>query len=274
MAAQTLFLERPDGKIAYELNGATGPLVVCVPGMGDLRGEYRFLSTRLVAAGFRVAMVDIRGHGESSTSFRDYSPAAIGSDIAALLVALNERAFIVGTSLAAASAVWAAAEAPSRVEGLVLAGPFVRDMPMNPFMLFLFRLLLFPLWGRAFWGVYYKSLYPSGVPADFADYRARLLANLREPGRYEALHAMAFAPKAPCEARIPEVRARTLVVMGTADPDFPKPEVEAKLVADRLSGQVFLAEGCGHYPHAEKPDLVAPRIVEFLREVADAARRA
>ena len=36
----TQYLRLQDGKIGYEENGS-GPLVVCVPGMGDLRGECR-----------------------------------------------------------------------------------------------------------------------------------------------------------------------------------------------------------------------------------------
>ena len=42
----TLFLEHANGRIAYDEAGA-GPLVVCVPSMGDVRGEYRFLAPRL-----------------------------------------------------------------------------------------------------------------------------------------------------------------------------------------------------------------------------------
>jgi hypothetical protein len=35
------WLERGDGRLAYSDEG-DGPLVVCVPGIGDLRQEYRF----------------------------------------------------------------------------------------------------------------------------------------------------------------------------------------------------------------------------------------
>lgn len=266
----TRFLDRPEGRIAWDLVGSEGPLVVCVPGLGDVRAEYRFLAPRLLDAGFRVATMDVRGHGESSTTYTDHSAAAVGSDVVALLDSLGERGFVVGTSMAAAAAVWAAAEAPARVSGLVLAGPFVRDLPMSGFTRLLLRALLTPPWGRSFWMAYLRTLYPSGLPPDFAEYRARLRENLGEPGRFEALRAMLAASKAPCEARITEVRARVLVVMGTRDPDFPDPAAEAKLVAQRLAGELFLVDGAGHYPHAEKPDVVAPRIVAFLREVASA----
>ena len=37
----TQFLMHEGGKIAYD-DAGTGPLVLCAPSMGDLRGEYRF----------------------------------------------------------------------------------------------------------------------------------------------------------------------------------------------------------------------------------------
>ena len=44
----TSFLDQLGGRIAYDDTGS-GPLVVCVPSMGDVRGEYRFLAPQLTA---------------------------------------------------------------------------------------------------------------------------------------------------------------------------------------------------------------------------------
>jgi predicted dienelactone hydrolase len=52
-AVNTSYLARPDGRIGYDVAGS-GPLVVLVPGMGDLRAGYRFLAPALRAAGYRV----------------------------------------------------------------------------------------------------------------------------------------------------------------------------------------------------------------------------
>jgi pimeloyl-ACP methyl ester carboxylesterase len=271
----TRFLPVPGGQIAWDLTGDAGPLVVCVPSMGDVRGEYRFLAPRLVAAGYRVATVDVRGMGESSVGFADVSAAAVGSDIVALLRAVlapGERASIVGTSMAAAAAVWAAAEASDLVDGIALVGPFVRDVPAPWYVRLLLRVMMAWPWGRLAWGSYLPSLYPKHKPADFEAYRAALLRNLAEPGRMVSLRGMMFASKAPCEARIGEVRARALVVMGSRDPDFQDPAAEAKLVAQRLRGEVVMIDGAGHYPHAEVPGEVAPVIVRFLDAGAAAAR--
>ena len=67
-ASDVRFLARTDGRIAYTLEG-TGPLVVAVPGMGDLRSTFRELTGPLLGAGFSVAVMDLRGHGASDTTF-------------------------------------------------------------------------------------------------------------------------------------------------------------------------------------------------------------
>ena len=50
IAAPASFLKVGNGSIAYEDSGGSGPLVVCVPGMGDVRRQYRFLAPALAGA--------------------------------------------------------------------------------------------------------------------------------------------------------------------------------------------------------------------------------
>jgi alpha-beta hydrolase superfamily lysophospholipase len=64
----THFLTLPDGRIAFDDQGQ-GPLILCVPAGGDLRSQYRFLTPQLVAAGYRVVTMDLRGQGESSVTW-------------------------------------------------------------------------------------------------------------------------------------------------------------------------------------------------------------
>ena len=71
---------------------------------------------------------------------------------------------------------------------------------------------------------------------------------------------MISASKSSCEARIGEVRAKTLVIMGEKDPDFPDPAAEASYVAQCLNGETLIIPGAGHYPHTERPDITLPGI--------------
>ncbi len=257
-------LEHQGGTLVYDDIGS-GPLIVCVPSMGDLRTEYRFLAPTLVQAGHRVISLDVRGHGATSTHWADYSVGAIGSDIVALIRSLNAGpALVIGESMAAGAAVWAAAEAPELVAGLVLIGPFVRGKPSWASKL-LYSILFSRPWGPAMWLWYYATLYPTQKPADFAQYKVALRANLSETGRLEALQAMLLASKAAAEARLSDVKAPVLVLMGSKDPDFKDPEAEAQWVAHNLQGTYHMIKDAGHYPHVEMPAVSGPLMLEFLQ---------
>ena len=259
----TQFLEIGAGKIAYDDTGS-GPLVVCAPSLGDLRAEYRFLTPQLVAAGFRVVTMDLRGLGESSPDWQDYSVGPVGSDMLALIRSLDAGpAILIGTSMAAGAAVWAAAENPELVSGLVLIGPFVRGETSSSSKL-LYNLLFARPWGPASWLMYFNTLYPTHKPADFADYTSTLKANLQEAGRLEAVQSMMTASKRASEERLPKVSAPTLVIMGSKDPDFKSPETEASWLTEQLSGRMLMMPDAGHYPHAEMPDKTGPEILGFM----------
>jgi pimeloyl-ACP methyl ester carboxylesterase len=256
------------GYIAYDDSGGNGPIIICVPGLGDLRQQYRFLAPRLKAAGFRVVTMDVRGHGQSGVDWTDYSAASVGADVVSLIHLLGaKKVYIIGNSMAGAAAVWAAAEIPGAFAGIVLIDPFVREMPPSVFLNAFLKVATLRPWGPSFWSMYYGSLYKSSPPSDLPAYREALVANLKEPGRIEAVKAMIFASKSPCEARIPKVRAPALVMMGSQDPDFDNPAAEAKWVADHLHGKKSMIAGAGHYPHVEYPDIVGAAIVAFIEEV-------
>jgi pimeloyl-ACP methyl ester carboxylesterase len=257
----------PGGKIAFEETGA-GPLVVVVPGMGDLRSSYRFVGPRLAAAGYRVLSMDLRGHGQTSVGWDDFSVSAVGSDILALIAAAGGGpAHVVGNSMAAGAAVVAAALEPERVRSLVLVDPFVRDMMPEWASTVLFGTFLRRPWGQALWRFLYRKEFASQVPPDFAVEAQRVHMSLAEPGRFEALRRMATASKIEAERSIPAVRAPALVIMGSKDPDFAKPEVEARRVATLLSGQVQMIDGAGHYPQAEMPDAFVEALLPFFASV-------
>ncbi|HYM83549.1 MAG TPA: alpha/beta hydrolase [Candidatus Dormibacteraeota bacterium] len=263
VGSEAFYLDRPGGRIAYDVAGE-GPLVVCVPGMGDLRSVYRHLVPTLVEAGHRAATMDLRGHGDSDATFEAYDDVAAGSDVVALIEELGAPATVIGNSMGAGAAVWAAAEAPSAVSALVLVGPFGRQAPTAPGAGLLFRLALLKPWGPSAWRAWYARLYPGRKPADLDAHRARIDESLRRAGHWRAFVATTHTSHAPVEARLGEVHVPALVVMGGRDPDFRDPSAEAAWIADRLHGRAMVLPEAGHYPQAEYPEVVGPAIRDFL----------
>ncbi len=261
----TQYLSRPNGEIAFEVSGA-GPLVVAIPGMGDARGSYRFLTPQLVDAGYRVASFDLRGHGESSSGFTEFDDMAAASDAIALIEELGGgSAFILGNSMGAAVAAIIAVDRPELVNGLVLIGPFVRDVPMPPGVGLALRVALLRPWGPKFWKTFHRRAFPAQRPADYDQYVEGLMASLTRPGSWRALQRTARTSHQPADDRLDAVKVPALVVMGSNDPDFRDPEAEANLVTTRLDAELLMVESAGHYPHAEFPDLVGARVLAFLK---------
>ena len=116
--------------LAYDLIG-DGPLVVLAHGMGDSRHSYRFVAPQLVAAGYRVANVDIRGCGESSPDWDGYSRTDIAGDLVALVRHLGGPAVIVGQSISGGAATIAAATAPDVITGIIELAPFTRKQSIS-----------------------------------------------------------------------------------------------------------------------------------------------
>lgn len=267
----TRHLVRPEGRIGYDVQGS-GPLVVLVPGMGELRSSYRYLTPLLVAAGYRVATTDLRGHGDSDASFRSYGDVATADDISALIAELGGSAVIIGNSLAAGAAVIVAAHHPEQVTGLVLVGPFVRNPPVSVITRTMFRLLMAPLWIASVWKGYMPTLYAGRKPADFAEYREAVIANLRRPGYGQAFSLTSRqADHDPAEAALGQVAAPTLVVMGERDPDFADPAAEARWIGESLGAQVVMVADAGHYPQSQQPEQTATAVLSFLDRVTSRA---
>jgi pimeloyl-ACP methyl ester carboxylesterase len=266
MLESNKMLELEKGQIAYDDTGGAGRIVLCLPGMGQLRSIYRFVAPKLRVEGYRVITMDVRGMGYSSVKWSDYSESAIASDVVALIEHLDAGpAVVIGNSISAGAAVCAGADYPELVSKLVLIGPSVRQVSISWWKKLTYRLALAGPWGLGTW-VNYQSqkLYPASKPPDLAYYNMILRKNLKEPGRMRAFRRMAKTDHRAAESRLEKVRSPTLVVMGGADPDFSDPAAEGKLVAKRLRGELVLLPGLGHYPQAEQPDAFLNSVNRFL----------
>jgi pimeloyl-ACP methyl ester carboxylesterase len=153
------------------------------------------------------------------------------------------------------------------VSGVVLIGPFVRDVPAPAWQRLMFRGMMAGPWARLAWMSYYPTFFPTRKGPDYAEHRAAIGTALARKGYARAFRATTRLSHAPAEAVLDQVDTNVLVVMGSKDPDFPDPRAEADLIASRLSGKVVMISGAGHYPQAEFPELTAPAVLEFARAV-------
>jgi pimeloyl-ACP methyl ester carboxylesterase len=260
----TRWLQRPEGRLAYDVDGE-GPLVVCLPGMGDLRQTFRHVVPALRAAGYRVATLDLRGHGDSDASFSAYDVPAAADDARALIETLGGGpAVVIGNSMGASAAALLAAQRPALVSGLVLAGPFLRDGSTPAWKRAMFRLVMAKPWAVAAWKAWLPKLYAGKRPADHDDYLERLFTSFAKPGHKQAFARTTGSSHAQTEAHLGDVRAPALVVMGALDPDFPDPAAEAAWAAEAVRGEVLLVPEAGHYPLAQQPETVTSALLRFL----------
>ncbi|MFJ9364354.1 alpha/beta fold hydrolase [Nocardia sp. NPDC101769] len=279
----TQYVDIDGGQIAYDEMGE-GPLVVLSHGMGIDRNAYRHLMPLLAAAGYRVVNTDMRGHGESSmdwasvTGKEAISRTDVANDLLAVIEKLGgEPAIVVGHSLSGGSATIAAAQRPDLVRAIVEINPFTLTQKIDVAALLTnsrHRSGMIPLMGTMMfkslgqWLKYLKVAIPT-KPADLDEYLAEVAAKLREPGRMAEFMKTGQSTPADAEAQLPNVTRPALIIMGTADPDFPSPEAEGQRVVAALPaglGSLGLVEGTGHYPQFEAADRVAELILPFLKE--------
>lgn len=273
IASEVHFLQRPEGRVSYTVEGS-GPLIVAVPGMGDLRSTYRELAGPLVRAGYRVAVTDLRAHGDGDTTFREFGDIATGRDIIALIDELGGPAVLLGNSMGASAAAWVAAERPDAVAGLALYSPLLRDPAMSAFAVAslhgMYRVLFAGPWGAGAWAGYYRKSLNKGHQAPWlAEHAAAIKANMKEPGRLRSFrHLTVQLTHSVVEPRLPEVHTPMLAFIGALDPDFKDPAAELEWVASLGADTEFVPES-GHYPQAQRPDIIVPRTIDFLARLRD-----
>ncbi|MGH1564412.1 alpha/beta fold hydrolase [Mumia sp. DW29H23] len=259
----------PEGRIAYTDAGA-GPLVVLVPGMGDLRATYAPVVPVLVDAGYRVVVTDLRGHGDSDTDFRSYGDEATASDLLALVEHLDAGpAVLVGSSMGGSAAVIAAADRPELVRGVAMLAGLLREPvspPVGAVLRLAYRVLFARPWGAAVWGWYVRSMLSKGRPTPDLDGRIALLREaLGDPAHLRAFRRLAVAlDHRQVERRLADVRTPVLAFYGDTDPDFSDVEAELAFARETVGAEGVVLQGVGHYPHLQATDDVLALLLPFL----------
>jgi pimeloyl-ACP methyl ester carboxylesterase len=260
----------PDGEtLAYiDTGNPTGPPVVLIHGYTDSARDWvplmPYLSKR-----FRLVLVDIRGHGQSSKPECCYTRLDFAYDIKLLLDSLGiRRADIVGHSLGSIIAQTFAEYWPEKTRRVVLiastggrppgmAPPkfdFAADIrklkepiePDSPFMI-------------AWWDS------PTPVDPDFIRRQRKDAAGI--PLRVWLAVLDQGLPSdnlfGDLQSTLPKLKAPTLLIWGSKDPIMEEPM--RKTLIDALPGaEVKIFDGLGHNPFWEDPQGVAAVVNGFL----------
>lgn len=211
---------------------------------------------------FRLVRYDRRGHGKSGAPKGPYSFERFGRDILAIIDALKiKKINWCGLSMGGMDGQWLGANAPDRVEKLILANTNFYYADKGP-------------WADRINFVQEKGLGQLVGPnmerwftKGFRDRAPQAIARMTEmfvatnPAGYiacvEAIRDMDF------RASNPRVTTPTLVIVGKQDPATPPSAGEA--IAQQIRGAKLAALDAAHISNVEQPKLFTEAVLNFLQ---------
>jgi len=112
------YVEHDGARIWYADYGVGSPVFLLHGGLGN-SGNWGYQVPALVKAGYRVIVIDSRGHGRSTRDEQPYSYDLMASDLSAVMDRLQiEKAALVGWSDGACTALVFASKNPARTAGV------------------------------------------------------------------------------------------------------------------------------------------------------------
>jgi 3-oxoadipate enol-lactonase len=244
-------------KLSYAIEGIPGaPVLVLSPSLGSTTSLWAAVETAL-APHFRVVRHDHPGHGHSPVPTEPVSVETIATGVLAVLDELGvERASFCGVSLGGMVGMWLGANAPERVDRLVLASSGARIGTRAEFRE---RATLVREQGTAFL-------------VDGARERWFTAAFRDSPEAERILEDLVAVPSdgyaACCEAvadfdfreELGRVAPPTLVLTGAEDPVTP-PEVVETLVGGIEGAQHVEIADAAHLSCVEQPHAFADAVI-------------
>ncbi len=134
-----MLIDNGDVALRVEVTG-DGPVILCVPGWPELSKSWRHQVAHFSKRGYRVAAMDVRGYGGSSTpsEVERYTLRELAGDIAAVAGALSDDPIILVGHDWGAPIVWnAAIRSPGLIKAVAgLSVPHTPPLPISILDLF------------------------------------------------------------------------------------------------------------------------------------------
>ena len=211
---------------------------------------------------FRVIRYDLRGHGASPVPPAPYEIADLGIDVLALLDALGvDRAHVGGISIGGQVGMWIAANAPERVERLVLCCTSPRFEPPQAWAA---RAATVRAEGTAaiadtVVARWFTPAFAAECPSLVREMR-EMIANTPAEG-YAA--CCGVVERTDLRPSLTSIEAPTLVIAGSDD--LAAPPEQGELIAGAIPhARIAVVERAAHLANVERSDDVNALILEHL----------
>jgi len=251
-----------DRRIAYRSVGVGSRTFVFVHGLLMDSRMFAKLAPVVAAAGYRVLLVDMLGHGASGQprDMQSYSMTRFGADVIALLEHLGiDDAVVGGTSLGANVALEAAVLAPKRIRGLVIEMPVLENAIAFAGVLFVPLALAIRL---SLGGMRVLSAVTRKIPRSLFVVDIGLDFVRRDPAASVAvLDGITFGRIAPPPAERRRLEHRTLVIGHGRDPIHPFSD--ADMLANELPN-ARLVEARSIFEWRVTPRRLNRELISFL----------
>jgi 3-oxoadipate enol-lactonase len=216
-----------------------------------------------LAERLRLVRYDHRGHGGSPTPPPPYEIADLGRDVLALMGSLGiERASYCGLSIGGMVGLWLGANAPERIERLVVICTAAQMPPAS------WRERAAAVLEAGSTEVVADTVVERWLTPDYAgehpDVRARLRAMLAatDPAGYAA--CCGAIERLDLREQLRAIKAPTLVISGSDDPATPIEH--QRLIAEAIGGARHDVVGpAAHLAAVQQPEAVNRLILEHLR---------
>lgn len=210
---------------------------------------------------FRLVRYDRRGHGASPVPPGPYRIEDLGGDVIELLDDLGlERVSFCGLSIGGMVGMWLAAEAPERVERLVLCCTYPH---LPPAEMWAERAALVRAEGvEAVADAVLGRWFTPSAPAELVESFRRMLVATPAEGYAGCCEAIG---ELDLRDRLGSISAPTLVITGEADP-VASPENGEALAAAIPGARHVVIERAAHIANAEQPEAVTRALLDFLGE--------
>jgi pimeloyl-ACP methyl ester carboxylesterase len=241
------YADHDGARIWHASFGAGSPVVLLHGGLGH-SGNWGHQVPDLVAAGYRVIVVDSRGHGRSTRDGRPFSYELMASDVLAVMDRLGiARAALVGWSDGAIVALIMADKAPERA-----AGVFFFACKMNPSGNKPFEMT--PVIQRCFnrHSKDYAAL--SATPEAFKSFVEAVSLMQRSQPNYSA-------------ADLARIRPQVAIVHAEHD-EFITPEHSAWLAGSIPDATLRTLTGVSHFAPLQRPKPFNAEVLDFLATIA------